>query len=61
MTDRARKAKNAAQRKWAAGLSPQAKEARRAYKREWQKNHPEKVRLYLERYWEKKAAESAQE
>lgn len=36
-----------------------AAEARRAYKRKWTKEHPEKVREYQQRYWEKKAAEAA--
>lgn len=34
-----------------------AAEARRAYKRKWAKEHPDKVRAQQERYWIKKAAE----
>lgn len=37
-------------------LSKQAKEAERAYHREWRKNNPEKVKANRKRYWEKKAA-----
>jgi uncharacterized membrane-anchored protein len=36
-------------------LSEQAREARRAYKREWNKNNSEKVKKHTARYWEKKA------
>lgn len=36
-----------------------AAEARRAYKREWNRNNPEKVRAAQARYWAKKAAEAA--
>lgn len=32
-------------------------EARRAYKREWARRNPEKVKQYQERFWAKKAAE----
>lgn len=38
-------------------MTDKAKEARRAYKREWQRNHPDKVRKYQETYWNRKAAE----
>lgn len=34
-----------------------AAEARRAYKRKWAKENPDKVRAQQERYWAKKAAE----
>ena len=37
-----------------------AAEARRAYKREWNRNNPEKVRAAQNRYWAKKAAEAAE-
>ncbi len=40
-------------------MSEAAKEARRAYKREWNRNNPDKVRAHQERYYEKKAAEAA--
>jgi len=39
-------------------LSEQAKEARREYKRQWQRNNPDKVAAMQERYWEKKAEEN---
>lgn len=38
-------------------LSNQAKEARRAYLREWRRKNPEKVRESNRRYWERKAAQ----
>lgn len=38
-------------------MTEQAKEARRAYKREWARKNPEKVKAQQERYWKKKAAE----
>lgn len=37
-------------------MTEAAKAARRAYKREWAKKHPDKVRAAQERHWEKKAA-----
>ena len=40
-------------------MTKAAKEARRAYKREWARNHPDNVRASQEKYWEKKAAEAA--
>ena len=33
-----------------------ADELRRAYKREWAKQHPDRVKAYQERYWNKRAA-----
>ena len=36
-----------------------AAEARRAYKREWNKKNPEKVKAANERYWAKKAEQAA--
>lgn len=42
-------------------MNEQAKAARRAYKREWAKRNPEKVKAQQERYWEKKAAAQEQE
>ena len=42
-------------------MNEAAKEARRAYKRKWAKENPDKVRAAQERYWKKKAAETAQE
>ncbi len=39
-------------------LSQEAREARRAYQREWRKKNRDKVREYEKRYWERKAAEA---
>ena len=38
-----------------SNLSEEAREARRQYMRQWRKNHPEKVREYERRRWEKLA------
>lgn len=38
-------------------MTDEAIEARRAYKRNWAKANPDKVREYSRRYWEKKAAQ----
>jgi len=38
-------------------MTEQAKEARRAYRREWNRKNRDKVRASQERYWEKKAEE----
>jgi hypothetical protein len=40
-------------------MTAQAAEARKAYKREWAKKHPDKTREYQRRYWTKKGAEAA--
>lgn len=37
-------------------MTEAAKEARRAYKRQWAQQHPDKVKQHQTRYWEKKAA-----
>lgn len=42
-------------------LSEQAKQARREYKRKWAQENPEKVKAQQERYWQKRAAQQAQE
>ena len=43
-------------------LSPEAKEARRKYHKEWAAKNPDKVRENNRRYWERKAAaQEAQE
>ncbi len=42
-------------------MNEKAIEARRAYKRKWAKEHPEKVREHQERYWTKKAAQAEQQ
>ena len=41
-------------------MTDAAKEARKAYKREWAKRNRDKTREYNKRYWEKKAAEAAE-
>ena len=40
-------------------MTEQALEARRAYRREWAKRNPDKVKATQERYWAKKAAQAA--
>ena len=40
-------------------MNEQAKEARRAYKREWNRRNREKVKAAQDRYWNRKAAEAA--
>lgn len=42
-------------------MDAKALEARRAYKRQWAKDHPDKVKAAQERYWMKKAAQAAAE
>ncbi len=39
-------------------MTEAAKEARRAYKREWNRKNPDKVKEAQRRYWEKRAAEA---
>jgi len=36
-------------------LSPEAKEARKKYHKEWAARNPERVRENMRRYWERKA------
>lgn len=38
-----------------------AAEARRAYKREWARKNPDKIKAQQKRYWEKQAAISRQQ
>lgn len=38
-----------------------AKEARRAYQREWRRNNPDKVKATTMRYWAKKALQMGKE
>ena len=40
-------------------MTEQAAAARRAYKREWARNNRDKVKAQQERYWARKAAETA--
>lgn len=39
-------------------MTEEAKEARRAYIREWRKKNPDKLKAAQDRYWEKKAAQA---
>jgi len=39
-------------------MTEQAKQARRAYKKEWARNHRDQVRATQARYWERKAAQA---
>ena len=41
-------------------MTEAAKEARRAYKREWNRRNPEKVKAHQEKFYAKKAAAAAQ-
>lgn len=38
-------------------MTETAKQARRAYKREWARKNPDKVKRHQETFWSKKAAE----
>ena len=40
-------------------MNDAAREARRAYKREWNRKNRDKVKAAQDRYWEKKAQEAA--
>lgn len=42
-------------------MNEAAKEARRAYKRKWQRENADKVKRYQENYWSRKAQEAAQQ
>jgi len=39
-------------------MTEKAKEARRAYQREWARKNPDKVKAQQARYWEKKAEQA---
>lgn len=41
-------------------MNEAAKEARRRYIREWQRNNKDKVKAAQERYWTRKAQEAAE-
>lgn len=41
-------------------MTDKALEARRAYKREWARRNPDKIRAQQARHWERKAAAAAQ-
>ena len=38
-------------------MNDEARKARNAWRKEWAKKNPDKVKEYNERYWSKKAAE----
>lgn len=40
-------------------MNANATAARRAYKREWARKNPDKIRAQQERYWTRRAAEAA--
>ena len=42
-------------------MTEQAKQARREYKREWNRKNRDKVQQAQARYWERKAAAAAQD
>jgi len=42
-------------------MNEAAKEARRAYRRQWAKDHPENVRRWQQTYWEKKARQAQEQ
>lgn len=44
------------QRQEGQSMTEQAKEMRRAYKREWNRKNRDKVKAAQERYWNRKAA-----
>lgn len=41
-------------------MNEAAAEARRAYRREWARKNPDKIRAQQERYWAKRAAKTEQ-
>lgn len=59
MTEQARQAKAAYQREYMREYRAKNKERINKNARAWRKAHPEKTREYEKRYWEKKAAELA--
>ncbi len=42
-------------------MTEEAKAARRAYKREWAKRNPDKIRAAQEKYWERRATAAQRE
>ena len=42
-------------------MTDEAREARKAYKREWQRKNPEKVRAQQERYWTRRAQRESEQ
>lgn len=47
-------------RQEAQEMTEKAREARRRYKREWNRKNPDKVKAAQARYWERKAAGNTQ-
>lgn len=41
-------------------MTAEAMKARKAYKKKWQQDNPEKVKQYQSKYWERKAAAAAE-
>jgi len=41
-----------------ARMSSAAREAKNAYLRQWKRDHPERIKEYERRYWEKKAQQA---
>lgn len=39
-------------------MDEKARAARNAYKREWNRQHPDRVKRYQDNYWSRKAAEA---
>lgn len=56
ISEAARQARNAARRRY----RDENREAINAYNREWKRAHPDRVREYERRYWEKKASLAAE-
>lgn len=50
------RSKEKTEKREGSGMNEKAKEARRAYKREWNRRNRAKVKAAQERYWNKKAA-----
>ena len=55
MTLEAREARKAYQRAYRKRMTPEQREKYRDYNRRWRKQHPDRVRLYNTRYWNKRA------
>ena len=45
----------------AAGMTEEAKAARRAYKKQWRANNKDKIKASTARYWERKAKQAEEE
>ena len=59
MTEQAKAAKAAYQREYMRDYRAKNRERIRETNKAWREAHPDKMREYKERYWEKKAAELA--